>query len=213
MSPDPTCRISERWSVPTWSAVSFAAFSSLWLASSNPTVHVIGGLPVAVTYDPLSGSPPILGNAHEVHVGRSHLVEEIARHHERPGASTSDPPAQMHPARGRRIGDNARVRFAALVADLRGQALREIACGTAIRSDVVDGVEGEPREFEQGNANPHRRTLLIDADGHSVRFGETIDDWQAEDFAALDPASCRRSRTNCTRSNGEFQVQELSTPC
>ena len=41
-------------------------------------------------------------------------------------------------------------------------------------------LQADPTEF--------RRTLRIDADGQHVRFGETIDDWQAEDFAALDPA-------------------------
>jgi hypothetical protein len=39
----------------------------------------------------------------------------------------------------------------------------------------------------QSNAAEFRRTLLIDADGQHVRLGETIDVWQAEDFAALDP--------------------------
>jgi phage terminase large subunit-like protein len=48
---------------------------------------------------------------------------------------------------------------------------------------ILKAMQADPAEF--------RRHLLIDADTGPVRLGDVMDDWQREDFAALDPA-CRR---------------------
>lgn len=43
----------------------------------------------------------------------------------------------------------------------------------------LKALQESPEEF--------RRALMIDADGQTVRLGEKLDEWQREDFAALDP--------------------------
>lgn len=48
---------------------------------------------------------------------------------------------------------------------------------------ILKAMQADPAEF--------RQQLLIDADAGPVRLGDVLDDWQREDFAALDPA-CRR---------------------
>ena len=63
---------------------------------------------------------------------------------------------------------------------------------------MLSKLQADPAEF--------RRTLLIDTDGQTVRFGETIDGWQAEDFAALDQ-TWRRARATATGSTSNSNVR------
>jgi len=40
----------------------------------------------------------------------------------------------------------------------------------------------------QSSPTAFREAILIDADSGPVRLGSVLDDWQAKDFASLDPA-------------------------
>lgn len=82
----------------------------------------------------------------------------------------------------------------------------------------------DQQTFARYAADPSafRNDLLVDVDGTARRFGDVMDPWQRDDFAALDPALRRcagrsdeptRMRAYLERGRGHSKTHDLGVTC